>query len=136
MDSREALVGLNMMEYVGPVRVRQLIVYFCEAPAILKATKTQLMKVRGIVDEVDTSITSWEKNVDLTAEVKRIEKFGCKIVIQSDENYPPLLKEIYDPPIVLYVKGDLTTKDANGVAMVGSRLTAPYGMEIARKLSY
>jgi DNA processing protein len=74
--------------------------------------------------------------VDLAGELKRIEQFNCHVVIQSDENYPALLKEIYDPPIVLYVKGKLLPQDKNGVALVGSRMTTPYGMEIARKFAY
>ena len=52
------------------------------------------------------------------------------------KNYPPLLREIYDPPLVLYVKGTLTAKDKNGVALVGSRMTTHYGIETARKLAY
>ncbi|MBA4149862.1 MAG: DNA-protecting protein DprA [Verrucomicrobia bacterium] len=136
MDEREALVALNMIEGVGPVRVRQLLEFFGEAPTILKASKQQLIKVHGIGEDVATAIHGWEKNVDLVGELKRIEQFGCHIVIQSDENYPALLKEIYDPPIVLYVKGTLLPQDKNGVALVGSRMTTPYGMETARKLAY
>ena len=57
-------------------------------------------------------------------------------MIQSDELYPPHLREIYDPPLVLYVKGKLDAKDKNAVAMVGSRQTTHYGIETARKLAY
>jgi DNA processing protein len=66
----------------------------------------------------------------------RVEEFGCHVVTQEDENYPHFLREIYDPPTVLYVKGELTSKDRNAVAMVGSRQTTHYGIEIARKLGY
>src|SRR5205085_10723848 len=69
-------------------------------------------------------------------ELKRIQEFGCHVVTQDDENYPDLLREIYDPPMVLYVKGQLTRKDKNAVAMVGSRQTTHYGIESARKLAY
>src|SRR5690348_11524235 len=136
MDSREALVALNMIEHVGPVRVRQLLEHFGEAPAVLSASKLQLMQVRGIGEEVADAIVSWEKSVDLGGELKRISEFGCHILIQSDEEYPALLKQIYDPPVVLYVKGRLTAKDKNAVAMVGSRMTTHYGIETARKLAY
>ncbi|MEO7298555.1 MAG: DNA-processing protein DprA [Verrucomicrobiota bacterium] len=136
MDSREAFVALNMIEHVGPVRVRQLLEHFGEAPAILGASKSQLLRARGIGEEVAESISKWEKQVDLTGELKRIQDYGCNVVTQDDENYPELLKQIYDPPIVLYVKGELMTKDKNSVAMVGSRMTTPYGMDVARKLSY
>ena len=136
MDSREAFIALNMIEGVGPVRTRQLLEFFGEAPAILSAPASQLERVRGIGPEVAASISNWEKNVDLNGELKRIQDFGCHVLIQSDENYPALLKQIYDPPLVLYVKGQLLAKDKNSIAMVGSRMTTHYGIEIARKLSY
>jgi predicted Rossmann fold nucleotide-binding protein DprA/Smf involved in DNA uptake len=97
MESREALVALNMIEHVGPVRVRQLLEHFGEAPQILSASKQQLLRVRGIGEETAESIVNWEKSVDLAAEMKRITDSGCEIVIQSDAHYPELLREIYDP---------------------------------------
>jgi DNA processing protein len=136
MNSREALIALNMIEHVGPIRVRQLLEYFGEAPKILSASKSQLLQVRGIGEDVAESISKWEKTVDLAGELKRIQDFDCHVLTQEDENYPELLKQIYDPPIVLYVKGSLTEKDKNSVAVVGSRMTTPYGMDVARKLSY
>jgi DNA processing protein len=125
-----------MIEGVGPVRARQLLEHFGEPAAILKANASQLQRVRGIGPELAASISGWEKTVDLAGELKRIADFGCHVVIQEDANYPELLKQIYDPPLVLYVKGDLSPKDKNGVAIVGSRMTTHYGIDVARKLSY
>src|SRR2546428_6628495 len=136
MDSREALVALNLIEHVGPVRVRQLLEHFGDAPTILRASKQQLLQARNIGEETADSIANWEKNIDLPAELKRIEEFGCRIVTQAEPEYPELLRQIYDPPIVLYVKGELLPKDKNAVAMVGSRMTTHYGIEAARKLAY
>ena len=136
MDSREALIALNLIEGVGPVRVRQLLEHFGEAPTILQASKAQLLHVRGIGEDTAENISGWEKSVDLAGELKRIAEFGCHVLISSDENYPELLRQIYDPPVVLYVKGELTAKDKNAVAMVGSRQTTHYGIETARKLAY
>ena len=136
MDSREALLALNMIEHVGPVRVRQLLEHFGDAPAILAASRPRLLQVRGIGDETAEAISNWEKTIDLNAELKRVTDFGCSIVTQTDETYPESLRQIYDPPIVLYVKGHLSAKDKNAVAMVGSRQTTHYGIESARKLAY
>ena len=136
MDSRQALVALNLIEHVGPIRVRQLLEYFGDAPAILTASRQQLMQVRNIGADIADAIASWEKNIDLGAELKRVEEFGCRIVIQSDSEYPELLHQIYDPPVVLYVKGNLQAKDKNSVALVGSRLTTHYGIEVTRKLAF
>ena len=136
MDSREALIALNLIEHVGPVRARLLLEHFGEAPKILAASKSQLLRVRNIGDETASAIASWEKTVDLAGELKRISDFSCHVLVQDDENYPPLLREIYDPPLVLYVKGELCAKDKGAVAMVGSRQTTHYGIETARKLAY
>jgi DNA processing protein len=136
MDPREALVALNMIEHVGPVRVRQLLEHFVDAPAILRASKSQLLQVRGIGEETAEAIANWENSVNLSSELKRIQEYGCHILTQTDADYPDLLRQIYDPPIVLYVQGRLTSKDKNAVAMVGSRLTTHYGLETARKLAY
>jgi DNA processing protein len=136
VDSREALIALNLIEGIGPVRVRHLLEHFSEPAAILGASTALLRKVPGIGAETAASIVGWERDIDLRGEIEKIEKFGCNIVIQSDENYPELLRQIYDPPVVLYVKGTLLAKDKNGVAIVGSRLTTHYGVETARKLAH
>lgn len=136
MDSREALIALNLIEHVGPMRVRVLLEHFGDAPTILAASKSQLLRVRNVGDETAEAIVHWEKSVDLAGELKRIQEFGCRVLVQTDEEYPALLREIYDPPIVLYAKGVLTAQDKNAVAMVGSRMTTYYGIEVARKLAY
>jgi len=136
MDSHEAFVALNLIEGVGPVRVRSLVEHFGDAPAVLSASKSQLLQVRSIGDETAAAISNWEKTIDLAGEMKRLSDFGCRVLIQSDEEYPASLREIYDPPMVLYVKGALSPKDKNSIALVGSRQTTHYGIETARKLAY
>ena len=136
MEVREALVALNMIEHVGPVRVRQLLEHFGEAPAVLRASSAELTRVRGIGTDTAEAIAGWEHTVNLTAELKRVEEYRCRIVIPADADYPGLLRQIYDPPIVLYVRGNLSPQDKNGVAIVGSRLTTPYGQQTARRLAY
>jgi DNA processing protein len=136
MDSREAFIALNLIEGVGPVRARSLLEHFGEAPKILAASKSALVRVRNVGDDIAEKISSWEKSVDLASELKRIADYGCHVLIQSDENYPAALREIYDPPLVLYVKGQINAKDKNSVALVGSRMSTHYGVETARKLAY
>src|SRR5690242_10120491 len=104
MESREALVALNLIENVGPVRVRLLLEHFGDPAAVLAATGEQLRRVRGIGEETAEAIARWEASVDLAAELKRIADFDCHIVTQADAEYPELLRQIYDPPVVLYVK--------------------------------
>ena len=118
------------------MRARLLLEYFGEAPKILAASKSELLRVRNIGAETAEAISKWETAIDLPGELKRIQDYGAHVLIQSDALYPESLKEIYDPPLVLYVKGALTAKDKNAVALVGSRMTTHYGIETARKFGY
>lgn len=136
MTSREALIALNMIEHVGPVRLRKLLEHFGEPAGILCASKRALQQVHGIGEDVADSISNWEGGIDLDGELKRIQEFGCRVISQEDEEYPESLRQIYDPPIVLYVRGQLTAKDKNAVALVGSRQMTSYGSEAGRKLAY
>jgi DNA processing protein len=136
MTSREAYIALNMVDGVGPIRVRALRDRFGEAQAILAASKAELMQVEGVGEEVAQSIISWREKVDLDAELQRIEKEGVSVVCRDDPEYPKHLREIYDPPLVLYVKGTLTERDALAIAVVGSRRTTLYGQDMARKLAF
>lgn len=136
MEVREALVALNMVEHVGPVRLRHLLNHFGDAPTILRTSADRLAQVTGVGPEAAQAIATWERSVDLAAELRRIEQSGVRILVGEDEEYPPLLREIYDPPIVLYVKGRLLPRDRQGVALVGSRQTTSYGTEVARRFGY
>jgi DNA processing protein len=100
MTSREAYIALNMVDGVGPIRVRALLDRFSEPQAILSATKTDLMQVEGVGDEVARSIISWREKVDLDGELTRIEKAAVQIVTRDDPEYPKNLREVYDPPII------------------------------------
>jgi len=55
--------------------------------------KSALLRVRNIGDETAEAIANWEKTIDLAGELKRISDFGCHVLIQSDENYPAMLRE-------------------------------------------
>ena len=136
MTSREAYIALNMIDGVGPIRVRALLDRFHEPQGILAASKSELMQVEGVGEEVARSVASWHERLDIDAELQRIEKAGVHVVTRDDVEYPKNLREIYDPPVVLYVKGTLSERDALAMAIVGSRRTTLYGQEMARKLAF
>ena len=137
MTDTEAAIVLNMLPQVGPVRVRRLAERFGSASAILEAGGSALRGVEGIGPEVSSVITSWKEHSDLDAELARMEKSGARVLTQSDPEYPELLKEIHDPPIVLYVLGKLEPRDQrNGIGVVGTRKASHYATEAAKKLGY
>jgi DNA processing protein len=137
METLEALVALNLISGVGPIRIRHLLDHFGGDPAaVLSASQGELDRVPGIGGQLSSCIAGWQSGVDLSGELRRIQETGVTVLGFTDAEYPALLKQIYDPPPVLYVKGRLTAEDGQGVAVVGSRLTTSYGMEVARKLGY
>ncbi|MCZ7639599.1 MAG: helix-hairpin-helix domain-containing protein [Verrucomicrobia bacterium] len=127
MDPREALVALNMIEHVGPVRLRQLLEHFGDAVRVLQASAAELSQVPGIGAETATAIAQWEQTVDLAAELQRIRDYGCTVVVPADTAYPELLRQIYDPPIVLYVKGGLEPRTATRWPLLARAAPRPTG---------
>ncbi len=136
MTETEACVALNMVPGVGPVRLRRLLETFETPERVLLARASELQTVEGIGREVAEAIAGWEKKVDLAAEMARVEEFGASIITQASTEYPSALREIHNPPILLYVWGTLTTADHRAIGVVGSRQTSHYGLESAKKLSY
>jgi DNA processing protein len=136
MTSREAYIALNMIDGVGPIRVRALLDRFGTPEAILTAPRGELIQVEGVGDDVARCITGWRGDIDLDGELTRIEKSGVRVVTRDDPEYPKNLREIYDPPLVLYAKGTLLESERMAIAVVGSRRTTLYGQEMARKLAF
>lgn len=136
MNTREAYVALNMIPGIGPVRVRAMREALGSAVAILEASASQLERVPGIGPEVAQQVADWRESVDLDGELKRIAAAGITVVTCEDDDYPPLLREIYDPPLVLYVRGTLCPGEKRAFAIVGSRRTTLYGQEMARRLAF
>lgn len=137
MNETEASIVLNMLSHVGPIRFQKLRDRLGSAAAILKATENELRQVPGIGEQVSNSIRCWEKEVDLSAELKLVNQFGAHVITAADQEYPSLLREIADPPIVLYVFGNFIEQDHHhGIGIVGSRQASHYALEAAKKLSY
>ncbi|HEY8899455.1 MAG TPA: DNA-processing protein DprA [Chthoniobacterales bacterium] len=136
MTDTEAHIALNMVPRLGPVRLRRLLETFDTPQRILAASASELERVDGIGPDVARSIAGWEKVVDLPAELQRIADFGAHVLIPTDAAYPELLREIHDPPIALYVWGQITERDRHGIGVVGPRKPSHYATECAKKLSY
>lgn len=136
MTDPEAYIALNMIRRVGPVRVRRLLDAFGSPVKVLQAAESELCRVGGIGQDVAQSIRSWESQVDIGAERALVRDFGARVITMGCPDYPVLLREIHDPPIVLYVWGELREEDRHAIGVVGTRKPSHYGGECAKKLSY
>jgi DNA processing protein len=125
-----------MIPGMGPVRLRKLLEVFERPDRILNAKGSELRSIDGIGHETSEAISHWEQHVDLNAELIRIKTFGAEVLTRESPEYPRLLREIHNPPIVLYVWGKLAHRDEHAIGVVGSRGASHYGLECAKMLSY
>ncbi len=137
MDVREAYVVLNCLPEIGPVRVKALLQHFGSPVAILAAGKSALLRVHGIGEAAAEAVSRWRDHGDPQAEMALAARAGVELVTLEDAAYPPILREIYDPPLCLYVRGDkaILSASSTAIAMVGSRRTTHYGVKMAETLA-
>lgn len=136
MTRLESLVALNALPKIGPVRVRRLLESFGSPEAVLGATKDRLLRIDGIGEETASILHRWQDHADPDAEIRDAHQRGIAIVSQEDDGYPAPLRDTYDPPLLLYVWGQLDARDRHAIGMVGSRRATHYGTQSTKKLSY
>ena len=134
LTERQAFMVLNDLPNIGPVTLNRLLQEFGDDPReILSAPRRRLETVKGVGPETSDALTNWRTHFDLAREEERLAKAGATFITTRDTGYPKLLKEIHDPPIGLYRKGDYLF-DQPCIAVIGSRRTTLYGQSVAKKL--
>lgn len=121
---------------VGAITFARLLAYFGSVDAALGASVHTLAKVEGIGLPTAERIAASRDKSDACAELESAARLGVWLVHMADPRYPPVLRQIYDPPPVLYVKGTLCREDNLAVAIVGSRRCSLYGQEQASRLAH
>jgi len=121
---------------VGPKTFSKLIVHFGTIDRVLGASVSELTKIEGIGFRSAEQIARTRNRFDARAELELADKLGVWIINLKDKRYPSVLKRIYDPPPVLYIKGSLIKKDNLAIAVVGSRRCSLYGQEQASRFSH
>jgi DNA processing protein len=133
MTEREAYIALNMMEKVGPVSVRSLSGRLGSAAAIFEAAPEDLTGAPGVGREPVRAILAQRGTVDWAGEQRRAAEAGARIVTQTDDEYPRRLREIHDPPLAFYLRGELQSRDDHALAVVGTRRPTHYGRACAER---
>jgi DNA processing protein len=128
-------IALNMTPGIGPRAAAALLERFGSAEAVFHASRAELEGVR-LRPETIESIMARDLLEKAAGEIEWTRALGADILLLDDGIYPPLLREIFDPPITLYVKGAWEAcLDAPTVAMVGSRRCSTYGQNTALMLA-
>lgn len=135
MTRREALIGLNLLYEIGPRRAKALCAFFKEPRDIFRAPVEQLCTVCGIREKTAQSIRALSLE-RILREIEKADQQGVGIISWDDPEYPEAVRSIYDPPLVLYVKGHSGCLQARSLAVVGSRKASFYGRKHARQFAY
>lgn len=132
----EKWLKLIRADEVGPVTFGKLLKRFGSVDAVLGASAGSLMKVEGIGPVTAERIAASRDKFDSGAELELAARLGVWVVHFEDPRYPPGLRQIYDPPPVLYLKGTLDRVDNLAVGIVGSRRCSLYGQEQSARLAH
>ncbi len=126
-------VALNSVDGLGPVTFRQLLKCFGSAKRAWKASTSELKSFNFKAKLIENFLQA-QKTIDPTTTMERLGKLGIKVLTISSPDYPSLLKQTYDPPFLLYVRGELIPQDELAIAFVGSRKMTRYGLEVTENL--
>lgn len=126
-------IALSLVPGLGPVTYKNLIKKFGSAVAVLKAKATDMRFIRGMSEEMIRALTDPSLVGKAAEEIEHAHKNETKIL--RVEDFPDELKQIYAPPIVLYVKGDPEALGALKLAIVGSRDASIYGRQTASRIA-
>lgn len=129
------LIALTLIPGLGSKRVKHLVQECGNLENLFSLSKAQLRSFEGVGEASSLAILSfkdWNLVDDIIAQTKKV---GAQIITIADTEYPKLLKQIYDPPILFWIKGNPEALSKPGVAVVGTRNASTYGKKQAEKLS-
>ena len=135
MTDRKYWVGFNLVIGIGPVKTRMLLSAFDGDLATAWNADVEALRAAGLDRRAMDNLQETRATRDLDAEMERICAQGVSVLTWEDEAYPGLLGQIYDPPPVLYLKGQLLPEDEWAVAVVGTRAATTYGKEVATRIA-
>ena len=133
MDSKAYWVGFNMVRGIGAVRLQALLDFFGNPEVAWYAPADALLNA-GLSPKIVDNLLRLRSSLDLEKVMERLEKVGISVMTRIDEAYPRRLKEIEQPPPVLYVRGEILPEDDFAVAVVGTRRVTVYGRQVAEEV--
>ncbi|MGB9612673.1 MAG: DNA-processing protein DprA [Candidatus Margulisiibacteriota bacterium] len=126
-------LALNKIEGLGPISIKKLFEHFGSIEKVWFASLDDLEKIEGLRPEVIRKFLEHREKIDLEEELRKIK--GIEIFCLEDSDYPAALRNIYDPPPVIYVKGKIPENIDKAIAIVGTRKASHYGKAMAYKLA-
>lgn len=136
MDTRHQWLSLAFTPGLGPATLKKLVERFGSARQILAASPKALEECPFLRKDSLAALCNQRPSAEAAdRELRLAEKTGATLLCWDDPLFPPLLKEINDPPSILYVLGSPQLLSAPGIAMVGARAASSYGLQVAEHLA-
>jgi DNA processing protein len=129
-------LALSLTPGVGSTLMRRLLEQFKSPEAVFHAPMKELLCIEGLGEKVAQGIRRGPLEEIVGKELNRLKETGGRVITLTDQEYPKRLKDIYDPPALLYIRGELRIEDELAIAIVGSRKTTPYGRWFTEKVSH
>jgi DNA processing protein len=133
-DEIVSRLALNFVPHIGPVHAKILIGHFGNAVNIFKTKKYQLEKIEGIGEIRAKSIAAFHDFSKAEQELEFIKKYKIEPLFLTDKNYPQRLLNCYDPPTILFYKGNAELNASKIIALVGTRNNSDYGRQVTEKI--
>ncbi len=133
-DARLACLGLSLVSGIGPRRLERLMQYFDDIGDAWLASDFQLEQA-GLNLRLRQRLVAMRRELDLEREIERIRASGAEFLTLLDDSYPEALRNIADPPLTLYLRGQLLPDDRHALGMVGTRKATGYGRDVAERLA-
>jgi len=133
-DPRQYWVGFNLVKGIGSVRLQALLDHFGDVETAWRAPSASLREA-GLSPKLVETINQVRTSVSLDKVWERLDHLGIEVLTWDDQGYPQRLKEIDQPPPVLYLRGRLLPEDSWAVAMVGTRRITAYGRQVTEELA-
>jgi len=129
-------MALTMISGLGSRGILDLAEKAGSIEDIFSMSPRKIGELTGKKAPVSIDPLSVKRSKEYLEELEYIETRGIKAVSYWDDDYPSSLRDIYDPPVMLYYKGDIRGTDAGAVSIVGARRCSAYGMQMAEKLAF
>lgn len=129
MDNIAYLLALHSIDGLGPVRLKSLLSFFKDPKVVWEADLREIKQI-GLPQPTIDLFLETRKKLDPLKYLEEIKSWGINWVTIFDDNYPKPLSQIYDPPIVLYFKGEISPSDERAIAVVGTRKITGYGKAV------
>jgi DNA processing protein len=134
MNDKRYWVGFNLVKGIGAVRLQALRDHFGDL-ALAWQAPVDALQAAGLSPKLAERVAQVRASADLDRCMDQFEAQGISILTWEDEFYPTRLKEIDQPPPVLYVRGALTSEDSWAIAVVGTRRVSAYGRQVTEELA-